>query len=197
MLRDFPYVIGMILFIGLFSVMGTVLYITNTQEDEAVTMLNTLARNSAIQHVDNVSRVDIGHVYLNQEGTAYIVDDPDSTNADFETSVLSTLDNTLPVTSEVRFDYVTRAGSRTIPVSVYVLGEDGWQVKTDNLKSYWRELGARESVEAIRVQVRNSESTANLDTDDLDNADYWTYQSTIEVNRSEFVKEKMQAAEAE
>lgn len=194
-MRDVPYILAMIGFIVAFAVLGMIFFFTDSDEDKAVTTLNNLARNSAIHHVDMTSRVDIGHMYLNQDGTAQIVEDPSADpNVDFESAVLTGIAENAPKGSEVRFDYVTRTGSRTIPVSVYTWDGETWSVKTEGNKRNWRPMTARESVEAIRVQYREVGNRANSDTTDLDDPDYWSYQSTIEVDRSDFVEAKMEAA---
>lgn len=191
-MRDIPNILALMGVMFGMVIVGFVLYSTNISEDLEVTQLNNLTRNSALHHVDMTSRVDIGHVYLNQEGTARIVSDPAQTDADFESAVLSEIQQSAPDGSQVRFDYVTHTEGTDYPVTVYTLNEGTWEHYAPAASAYpWRPLNERESVEAIRVQYRQDGNTSNKETTDMGDPAYWTYQSTVEVNRSDFVEDKM------
>jgi len=201
MLRDIPSIVGLMVTMFALFLVGMVLYMTDTEQNATVTAMNTMTRTSAINHVDMASRVDTGHFYLNQNGVANVVEDPASSpNTDFESSVLTEMSSQVDQGAEVRFDYVTRTGSRSIPVAVYtydgevwtpkVVEQNGENVPMVDTRPDWRPMTAQESVEAIRIQYREPGNKANA-SEDVDNPDYWSYQSTVELDRSDFVESLM------
>ena len=172
---------------------GTVWYISDINEDSSVTQLNEVLRGTAISQVDLVARVDPGHVYINQEGPANL----NQSEPDFESEMLFRLQDELGPGSQVRFDYATKIDEANSPATLYEYSEDlKWVRKT---MSGTRTLDPMESLEGIRVRIRVAKHTSNL-TDvedevyltDMNDEDYWTYQSTVEVNRSDKIVSVME-----
>lgn len=203
MLRDIPSIVGLMVTIFALFLVGMALYMTDNEQNATVSAMNTMTRTSAINHVDMASRVDTGHLYLNQDGWADVVEDPEASDtADFESSILNEMTGRVDQGAEVRFDYVTRTGSRTVPVAIYTYDGEAWapkmveqngeQVPLVETRSDWRPMTAQESVEAIRVQYREPGNASNT-SDDVDNPNYWSYQSTVELDRSDFVESLMAA----
>lgn len=185
MLRDSPYLIGLILIIGAFIGIGTVWYVSDINEDSTVGTLNEMVRATTINQVDLASRVEPGVVYLNQEGEANL----DAENPDFETDLLNQIAK-MEMTngSIVRIDYATATETEEIPASVYVynVNEEGdvtWEPTTEGIVRPIRPLEPAEAVDGVRVRIRKQGHSANVD--DARDADYWSYQSTVEVNRSD------------
>ena len=185
MLRDSPYLIGLILIIGAFIGIGTVWYVSDINEDSTVGTLNETVRATTISQVDLSSRVEPGVVYLNQIGEANM----DSDNPDFETELLSNIAK-LDLTngSIVRIDYATAKETEELPASVhqYNIDEEDnvtWTTTTEGIASPIRPLDEGEAVEGVRVRIRREGHSGNVD--DVMDADYWSYQSTVEVNRSD------------
>lgn len=163
---------------------GTVWYISDINEDSSVTQLNEVLRGTAISQVDLVARVDPGHVYINQEGPANL----NQSEPDFESEMLFRLQDELGPGSQVRFDYATHSDSTNDPITLYEYSEDlKWVRKT---MSGTRTLDSMESIEGIRVRIRAANHTANVS--DMNDEDYWTYQSTVEVNRSDKIVSVME-----
>lgn len=185
MLRDSPYLIGLILILGAFIGIGTVWYVSDINEDSTVGTLNETVRATTISQVDLSSRVEPGVVYLNQIGEANM----DSDNPDFETELLGNIAKIdLTDGSIVRIDYATAKETEELPASVhqYNVTEDGvvtWTSTTEGIVSPIRPLDEDEAVEGLRVRIRKEGHSANVD--DVRDADYWSYQSTVEVNRSD------------
>lgn len=181
MLRDSPYIMGLTLLLLAMLGIGTVWYVTDINEDTSVTELNEVLRGTAISQVDLVARVDPGHVYINQDGEASL----NQSEPDFESEMLFRLQEELPAGSQIRFDYATRDDSSNITATHYEYSDQSgatlkW-VRQTLPKS--RTLEPMESIEGIRIRVRDATHTNNVS--DMDDADYWTYQSTVEVNRSD------------
>lgn len=188
MLRDNPYIIGLILILTTLIGIGTVSYIVDINEDTTVTTLNETLRATTINQIDLASRVDPGHVYLNQSGSANL----DTDNPDFETDMLLKFNDELKDGSLVRFDYAIKETTEDIPATTYKyhLSEDdkvSWSL--ENVAGT-RPLDQNESVEGVRVRVRSAGHTANVD--DPNDQDYWSYQSTVEVNRSDKIVSVME-----
>lgn len=193
MLRDSPYIIGLIMLIGAFIGVGTIWYVTDMNEDASVNTLNDTLRATAISQVDLASRVDPGHVFLNQSGEANM----DMDHPDFETEFLTHFNGQLTTGSIVRFDYVTKEDdeSRPVPAMTYEYSENetgdvAWTPTTAFNIAPTRPLDYDESIEGIRVRIRNSEQTLNVT--DVRDPDFWSYQSTVEVNRSDRIVTKME-----
>lgn len=193
MLRDSPYIMGLMFLLMALLGIGTVWYISDINEDSNVTQLNEVLRGTAISQVDLVARVDPGHVYINQEGPANL----NQSEPDFESDMLFRLQNELDPGSQVRFDYATKIDEANSPATLYEYSEDlKWVRKT---MSGTRTLDPMESLEGIRVRIRVAKHTSHL-TDvedevyltDMNDEDYWTYQSTVEVNRSDKIVSVME-----
>lgn len=193
-MRDIPYIFGMMLGFIAVVILGGIWFATDINEDTEVNELNTIVRTTAISHVSLASRVKPGVVYLDQNGLAnFNVDKPD-----FETSVLNILNknNAIPTGSVIRFDYIL-TGKPDVIASEYTLNG----LKSDKKTADWkssdltkstpkaRSLVLDDSVDAIRVRYRKAGHSSN--SDDKKSADYWTYQSTVEVDRSDDIKKVM------
>ena len=185
MLRDSPYLIGLILIISAFVGVGVVWYVSDINEDSTVGTLNETVRATTISQVDLSSRVEPGVVYLNQIGEA----NRDEENPDFETELLNKI-AALDLTdgSLVRIDYAVSEETEELPASVhqYNIDEEDnvtWTTTTEGIVSPIRPLDEGEAVEGVRVRIRNIGHSGNVD--DVGDADYWSYQSTVEVNRSD------------
>ena len=205
MLRDSPYIIGLIVILAAFIGIGFVWFVSDINEDTAVTSLNETLRGTTINQVDLASRVDPGQVYLNQEGAANIAVDPEA-EVDYESEVLNNITTDLPTDSIARFDYMTNNQTTDVPATTYVYtapSEDAetdigtWQEITnysdedlslqdqtvDYLTDNTRALELDESVNGVQLRIRRAGYSANvLDPTDTD---FWSYQSTVEVNRSD------------
>lgn len=196
-MRDLPWIVGLIAFFIAFIIVGGAWYAYDNKEDEMVTSLNEWVRSSAVNHVDLTSRTDVGQVYLDQNGPAKIIADKNVGAADFESAVLTKIAQSAPNDSEVRFDYILANDSSQPVVSIYEYENATWNYKNDTNEvpwtrpSEWRYLKEREPIEVIRVQYRVNDNTATTNDTDVDNPDYWTYQSTVEVNRSDYIENKM------
>lgn len=187
MLRDSPYIFGLMFLILAMLGIGTVWYISDINEDSSVTQLNEVLRGTAINQVDLVARVDPGHVYINQEGPANL----NQSDPDFESDMLFRLQSELSAGSQVRFDYATHLDNANTPGTLYEYSEDGGTLKwVRQTMSGTRTLEPMESIEGIRVRVRSSSHSANVT--DMNDQDYWTYQSTVEVNRSDKIVSVME-----
>lgn len=193
-MRDIPYIFGMMLGFVAIVLLGGIWFATDINEDTEVNDLNTIVRTTAISHVSLASRVKPGAVFLDQNGLAnFNVDTPD-----FETSLLNSLDkaNAIPTGSIVRFDYIL-TGKQDVIATEYTLKG----LKPDKKTADWkasdltkstpkaRALVLDDSVDAIRVRYRKAGHSSN--SDDKKTADYWTYQSTVEVDRSDDIKKVM------
>lgn len=196
-MRDLPWIVGLIAFFIAFIIVGGAWYAYDNKEDEMVTSLNEWVRSSAVNHVDLTSRTDVGQVYIDQNGPAKIIADKNVGAADFESAVLTKIAQSAPNDSEVRFDYILANDSSQPVVSIYEYENATWNYKNDTYEvpwtrpSEWRYLKEREPIEVIRVQYRVNNNTATTNDTDVDNPDYWTYQSTVEVNRSNYIENKM------
>lgn len=201
MSKDTPYIVALVGLLFALVLIGSRWYMTNNVEESAMTTLNNNVRTSAIQHINMKSRVDMGSLFINQDGNADIIADPYvDPNSDFESTVMSKLTGVTDG-AQVRFDYVTTAELAetpdTYPVTVYRYSEtDGWVTETTGIKDNWRPLEDDDQIEAIRVQYRQPGHASNSETTDLDDPDYWTYQSTIQVDRSDFSKDVEVAQDA-
>lgn len=187
MLRDSPYIFGLMFLIMALLGIGTVWYISDINEDTSVNQLNEVLRGTAISQVDLVARVDPGHVYINQEGPANL----NQSDPDFESEMLFRLQDELGPGSQVRFDYATNLDNANTPGTLYEYSDEGatlaWVRQT---LSGTRTLEPMESIEGIRVRIRSANHSANVS--DMNDQDYWTYQSTVEVNRSDKIVSVME-----
>lgn len=190
MLRDSPYIFGLIFLIMALLGIGTIWYVSDINEDTSVNQLNEVLRGTAINQVDLVARVDPGHVYINQEGSANL----NQSEPDFESDMLFRLQSELKAGSQVRFDYATHLDNTNVPATLYEYTDDGGTLKwVRQTMSGTRTLEPMESIEGIRVRIRSSNHTANVS--DMNDEDYWTYQSTVEVNRSDKIVSVMEVEE--
>lgn len=180
MLRDSPYIFGLMFLLMAMLGIGTVWYISDINEDSSVAQLNEVLRGTAISQVDLVARVDPGHVYINQEGPATL----NQSEPDFESEMLFRIQDELGPGSQVRFDYATNLDNVNTPATLYEYSDEGGARKwVRQTMSGTRTLDPMESIEGIRVRIRSANHTANVT--DMNDEDYWTYQSTVEVNRSD------------
>ena len=187
MLRDSPYIVGLIFLLMALLGIGTVWYISDINEDSSVAQLNEVLRGTAISQVDLVARVDPGHVYINQEGPANL----NESEPDFESDMLFRLQGELGPGSQVRFDYATKINEVNSPATLYEYSEEGATLKwVRKSMDGTRTLDPMESLEGIRVRIRAANHTANVT--DMNDEDYWTYQSTVEVNRSDKIVSVME-----
>lgn len=191
MLRESPYLLALItVFVALIG-FGSVWYISDINEDTAVLTLNETLRSTAINQVDLSVRVKPGHVYLDQDGGAKIA--RGSTDEDFESEMLTILAPGLSDGSIVRFDYALVENTVDIPATAYIMSVNSdnlaeWKV-WDNTYDNIRPLALGESIDGIRVRIRHNEDATVTSIEDQTDPDFWTYQSTVEVNRSDMVRD--------
>lgn len=190
-MRDIGYIFGLVAFVLVFLLIGGTWYLSDVKEDTQVTELNTLLRTASINQVSLTSRVEVGSVYMNQVGQANL----DADEPDFETTILKGLTSGKSVDGDiVRMDYITNStDTAKVPATIYRYNasQKKWlYTATAGL----RPLNELESVDAIRVRYRKAGHTANGSSDKPEDDAYWTYQSTVEVSRSDAVKELMESA---
>ena len=193
-MRDVPYILGFMLLFVAAIVLGGRWYGSDIREDTAVTNLNTILRTTAIEQVSPVSRIDTGMVYLNQEGVANMND----TTPDFETSILFQISETIApkVGSKVRFDYILTDSQDVVATQYVYTDSNVWQNDVSNIVTPGsRALEYREGVEAVRVRYRLDGQSSNHDNPT--NKNYWTYQSTIEVARSEAIQDMLESQQSD
>lgn len=196
MLRDSPYIIGIILIIGSLIGIGTVMYISDINEDSAVTSLNETLRATTINQVDLSSRTEPGVVYINQDGSARIEgqelnQDFDEDELDFESIMLLHFKDDLASNSIVRFDYAMGNApiekKRSKSYKYEEVSEDVHKWVDVSSERYDGDettgLDLTYPIEGVRVRVRNEKHYAN--EEDETDSDFWTYQSTVEINRSD------------
>lgn len=185
-MRDVPYIFGFMLLFVAAIVTGGIWYATDVNEDSAVSDLNAILRTSAVDNVSLVSRVDPGMVYLKQNGNANFKE----SDPDFETDVLKKLAELGEVKekSVVRIDYIL-TNDETVVASMYTKKSDAnWKAETI---ANARTLKERDPVDAIRIRYRVEGHSSNGSDPKKD--DYWTYQSTVEVERSKDMEEVVES----
>lgn len=190
-MRDIGYLMGLIVFIFVFIFIGGTWYFSDIREDTQIAELNTLLRTASINQVSLTSRVEVGSVYMNQNGQANMSAD----KPDFETTILKGLTSKESTEGDVvRIDYITNDSSTAkVPATIYRYKPDQkkWIYTAD---AKLRPLKEMESVDAIRVRFRKAGHSANGNSDKPEDEAYWTYQSTVEVSRSKAVQELMESS---
>ena len=193
MLRDSPFIVSLILIIGALIAVGSIWYVSDINEDSTVSTLNETLRATTISQVDLSSRIEPGVVILNQDGEANL----DVDNPDFETELLNQIAKSeLSNGSIVRIDYATVEVTDEMPATIYAYnldpetGDVTWTPSIEGVTSPIRPLNDREHVEGVRVRVRKAGHSANVD--DPEYSDFLSYQSTVEVNRSDKVVSVME-----
>ncbi len=184
---------------GAIMSIGTIWFVTDINEDSTVTTLNETLRATAISEVDLSSRVDPGHVYINQDGHANIIDNADADDYDFESEMLTRIAEKIDSGSIVRFDYAPIEEQPEIIASAYeyTVSDDGvgtWSV-WDGVVDDIEPISVGESLEGIRVRIRRASDSSTARISDQRDSDYWSYQSTVEVNRSDRVMDQFTIVE--
>lgn len=182
-MRDIPYILGIMLLVIAAVLVGSVWYGTDINEDRAVTDLNAALRTTSVEHISLSSRLEPGMVYLQQNGAANMkTDEPD-----FETALLNELPDIASITdgSLVRIDYAL-TGSDTVVATQYKYANKKWTAMS---LSGARALKSTDPVDVIRVRYRLDGHSSN--GTNIKSQDYWTYQSTVEVDRSHAVENMM------
>ncbi|MGG4263778.1 hypothetical protein [Peribacillus simplex] len=110
MLRDFPYIIGL-MFIGIFLVIITGIYYQKTYKQDSIILgLTETVRTSAINNADNSSRLREGELFIDKE----------KFEKDFEKKIVSNKNVNLSNEVTFEFEYLDNENGATKGIRVLI-----------------------------------------------------------------------------
>ncbi|WP_311202601.1 hypothetical protein [Peribacillus aracenensis] len=110
MLRDFPYIIGL-MFLGIFLVIITGIYYQKTYKQDSVILgLTETVRSSAINNADNSSRLRVGELFIDKE----------KFEKDFKQKIISNKNVNLSDEVTFEFEYLENENGATKAIRVLI-----------------------------------------------------------------------------